>query len=84
MVMAESFACGTPVLGSDIGNVNDIIVEGQNGLHFKYDSVEDIRRAVDELYDMVATTKELSDMSYNSETNYNLLMDIYANAQRIQ
>ena len=53
-------------------------------MHFKYDSVEDIRRAVDELYDMVATTKELSDMSYNSETNYNLLMDIYANAQRIQ
>lgn len=82
MVLVESFACGTPVLGSDIGNVNDIIIEGVNGLHFKYNSVKDLVRAVNELYDMVETTKESSDKFYSQESNYGLLMDIYGRLKR--
>lgn len=84
MVLVEAFACGTPVLGSDIGNVNDIIKEGINGLHFKHNSPLDIVRAVNELDDMVDKTKELSDKMYDPEVNYSMLIDIYKNILSIK
>ena len=77
MVLVEAFACGTPVLGSDIGNVNDIIQEGINGLHFKHDDPKDIVRAVRKVYDMVESAKKCSDELYSPEENYKMLMDIY-------
>ena len=77
MVLVEAFACGTPFLGSDIGNVNDIIKEGINGLHFKHDNPQDIARAVNGIHDMVETTKKCSDELYTPESNYHRLMEIY-------
>lgn len=76
MVLVESFACGTPVLGSDIGNVNDIIIEGKNGLHFNHKSVKSIVETVNKLSDMCKTTRSSSKI-YDSEANYEMLMDIY-------
>jgi len=77
MVLVESFSCGTPVLGSDIGNVNDIIVEGQNGLHFNHASAKDMVRAVKQLGDMCSSTREVSQTFYSAEANYGILMNIY-------
>lgn len=77
MVLVEAFACGTPFLGSDIGNVNDIIKEGYNGLHFKHDNPKDIARAVNQIFDMVDTTKKCSEELYSPESNYKMLIDIY-------
>ena len=77
MVLVEAFACGTPVLGSDIGNVNDIIKEGINGLHFKHDDPKDIARAVNSIFDMVDSTKKVSDDLYSPEANYQELIKIY-------
>lgn len=77
MVLVESFACGTSVLGSDIGNVNDIIKEGVNGFHFKHNDPRDIANAVNSLHDIVSSTKNCSDELYSPEGNYRMLMDIY-------
>lgn len=77
MVLVEAFACGTPVLGSDIGNVNDIIKEGINGLHFKHEDPKDIARAVNSIFDMVDSTKKVSDDLYSPEANYQELIKIY-------
>lgn len=79
MVLVEAFACGTPVLGSNIGNVNDIIQENINGLHFIPDNPKDIARAVNNVFDMVNSTKKVSDELYSSEANYKCLLQIYKN-----
>ena len=47
MVMAESLACGTPVIGSRLGAMQEIITDGRNGLHFKTDDPEDLAEKVD-------------------------------------
>ena len=77
MVLVESFACGTPVLGSDIGNVKDLIIEGENGLHFQHRSTNDIVRAVKELGDLCSSTQEVSRKLYSAEVNYGMMMQIY-------
>ena len=33
MVLAESFACGVPILGSRLGALHELIDDGENGLH---------------------------------------------------
>ena len=77
MVLVESFACGTPVLGSQIGNVGSIIQEGINGFHFDQSSVDSIVDVVMKLRDISETTKRSSEDLYSPEANYKILMDIY-------
>lgn len=43
MTIVESMALGTPVIGSDFGNVGTIIRDKENGLLFRHDSSEDLR-----------------------------------------
>lgn len=77
MVLVESFSCGTPVLGSQLGNVGSIIKEGINGFHFDQCSVDSIVEAVNKLHDICESTKKTSVELYSSEANYKMLMDIY-------
>lgn len=77
MTIAESLSNGIPVLGSNIGNVDTIIQEGINGLHFQYDSAADIVRAVEGL-DKIDWEKVMRvPKEYGPEGNYGLLINIY-------
>ncbi len=77
MTIAESLSNGVPVLGSNIGNVDTIIQEGINGLHFQYNFAADIVRAVEEV-DKIEWEKVMSvPREYGPEENYSILMDIY-------
>ena len=40
MAILESFSCGTPVIGSNIGNVGNLIIDGING--YKFDTIEEL------------------------------------------
>ena len=40
MSILESFSCGTPVIGSNIGNVGNLIIDGING--YKFDTIEEL------------------------------------------
>ena len=42
MTIVESLAVGTPIIGSNIGNVGTIIQDGISGLTFQYDDPEDL------------------------------------------
>ena len=35
MVVLEAYACGTPILASRIGSLDEIVVEGETGMKFE-------------------------------------------------
>ncbi len=85
MVMAESLACGTPVVGSRLGAMQEIITDGRTGLAFQDRTIPktwprrsngpgNIRRNSPPWAGrLVGTTK----LSTRPEMNYSLLMAIY-------
>lgn len=40
MTIVESYACGTPVIGSDIGNVGELIIHNQTGYKFAVGDIQ--------------------------------------------
>lgn len=77
MTMVESFSCGTPVIGSNMGNVGAIILEGKNGFHIDPTSPRSIIDKVNGLYDICNMTYESAKEIYSPEQNYQELLDIY-------
>lgn len=77
MSLVESFACGTPVIGSDFGNVGNIIKEGVTGIKVSIDSKDDLINAVLSISDMTESCRKEYELYYNSEVNYKNLMGIY-------
>ena len=81
MTIVESLACGTPIIGSDIGNVGSLIEDGVTGLKFKYNSVESLSKIVRNISDMVSSSKDKFDDSYVASANYQKLLQIYQNCK---
>jgi glycosyltransferase involved in cell wall biosynthesis len=84
MVMAESLACGTPVVGSRLGAMQEIITDGRTGLHFTSGDPADLAEKVDwawnhrsELAEMGREARRDYEALYTPEMNYSLLLAIY-------
>ena len=77
MTIAESYACGTPVIGSDLGNTGSLIEEGKTGYKFSPDSPEKLAGAVKmiESSDLILGRETIE--KYSSEKNYRSLRKIY-------
>lgn len=45
-VVIESFAVGTPVIGSQIGGISEQIMDGKNGLFFQTGNADDLREKI--------------------------------------
>ncbi|MBX3386006.1 MAG: glycosyltransferase [Phycisphaeraceae bacterium] len=58
----ESFACGVPVLGADIGGIPDFVQDGVNGRLFRANDREDLKRV---LRDLVRRPWQLNDLRAN-------------------
>jgi len=93
LTLLEAFACGTPVIASNLGSMAERVRHGYNGLLFRPGDAEDLARQVrwvfdhpEELRAMRANARREFEEKYTVERNYNLLMAIYeqaiANAQR--
>ena len=87
MVIAESLACGTPVLGSRLGSTEELIDDGRTGLHFTAGDASDLARKVEwawshpsELAAMGHEARREYETLYTPEKNYSRLMDIYERA----
>ncbi|MGB6307216.1 MAG: glycosyltransferase family 4 protein [Steroidobacteraceae bacterium] len=85
MVVAESFACGTPVLASRIGSLEELVEEGVNGRKFAAADAEELAGAVRLMLDdkptlnrMRANTRAYFDAHLTEQANYAQLMDIYS------
>jgi glycosyltransferase involved in cell wall biosynthesis len=85
MVIAESFACGTPVLASAIGSLNELVEEGVTGRKFMPTDRTGLANAVramladDVLLRRMRTrARAYFDAHLNEHANYSALMDIYS------
>lgn len=52
LVAVEALACGTPVLASNISPVNEIVIEGINGLFFEKQNPHSIAKKIIQLLEM--------------------------------
>ena len=80
MTIVEAYSVGTPVIGSDIGNVGDLIEEGAGGLKFNCRDSKSLINAVNLLSQNLLDGHEISDFyskHYSSEANYNMIIKIY-------
>ncbi|HMJ60936.1 MAG TPA: glycosyltransferase family 4 protein, partial [Bryobacteraceae bacterium] len=91
MVLAESLACGTPVLGSRLGAMQEIITDGRTGLHFTTGDSADLTQKVEwawnhpsQLAEMGREARRDYESLYTPEMNYSLLMAIYQQVVTVQ
>jgi glycosyltransferase involved in cell wall biosynthesis len=87
MGIAEAFACGVPVLCSDLGGMREIVEEGRTGLRFAAGSSVDMANKVEwarfhpeQMVAMGKNARREYQAKYTAEKNYPLLMEIYRRA----
>jgi glycosyltransferase involved in cell wall biosynthesis len=83
-VIAEAFARGTPVLGSDLGSTREILDAGRTGLLFRPGDDQDLSQKAewlfthpDELRAMSEAARRSFETNYCSDRNYDQLIHIY-------
>ncbi len=84
LVVAEAFACGTPVLGACVGAIQEMLDDGVTGLHFAPGNPDAMAERVAwawqhsaEMTAMGKTARRVFEDRYAANTNYDLLMKIY-------
>ncbi|HEY7306625.1 MAG TPA: glycosyltransferase [Bryobacteraceae bacterium] len=80
----EALACGTPVIASALGSMNELIQDGANGRLFTPRDADDLARCAEAMMqgsnEMRSRARACYERSYTAERNYELLMSIYQNA----
>lgn len=89
MSILEAFACGKPVIASNIGAMAELIQDGKTGLLFElgnsYDLAQKINWAFthkEEMRWMGMNARKEYEEKYTPEKNYKILIDIYEDAIR--
>lgn len=87
LVAIEAFAMGTPVIGSKIGAITEIINDGKTGLHFQPGNAQDLITKVNWVCDNPVATSQMGDEArkvfercYSPKKNYAMLNNIYQQA----
>lgn len=89
LVIVEAFACGLPVIASQMGAMGEIIDNGRTGLHFRPGDTEDLAAKIkwavchpEEMVQMRHASRSEYLAKYTPERNYQMLMGIYEDAIR--
>ncbi len=84
MTIAEAYACGTPVIASRLGAMQEIVQDGRTGLHFTPGDAGDLAKKVEwawthpeEMREMGRNARAEYAAKYTAERNYKMLWDIY-------
>jgi glycosyltransferase involved in cell wall biosynthesis len=87
MTIAEAYACGTPVIASRLGAMQEIVHDGRTGLHFVPDDPDDLAKKVewawahsDEMFELGRNARMEYEAKYTQERNYKILMEVYQQA----
>jgi len=85
--IAEAYACGVPVIASDLGSLAEIVDDGCTGLRFRPGDAADLAQKIAWAWDHAEAMATMGragrakfESHYTSATNYAMLMDIYRTA----
>ena len=85
LTLLEAFSTGTPVIISDIDNLNEMVKHQYNGLHFRTGDSKDLAEKI-QYFQQNATAhyyenaRKTYEMLYSPEKNYQELIEIYQKA----
>lgn len=84
LTIAESFACGVPVICSRLGAMREIVEDGRTGLHFTASAPDDLAAKVEWAWNHPEHTRAMGrearrefEAKYTADKNYEQLMNIY-------
>lgn len=77
MNVAEAYALRTPIIGSNIGNVGNLITDGKNGWKFKTGDVCDLAMKIKNCNPMECDFALEDAKAWEEENNYKRLIEIY-------
>jgi glycosyltransferase involved in cell wall biosynthesis len=84
MSIVEAYACGTPVIASRLGAMQEIVQDGRTGLHFTPGDANDLARKAEwawahpeEMREMGRNARAEYEAKYTADRNYKMLRDIY-------
>lgn len=84
VTIAESFACGVPVLCSRLGSMQEIVEDGRTGLHFNPRDAADMAEKVQWAWSHVEETSTMGlaaraefEAKYSATRNFGMLTEIY-------
>jgi glycosyltransferase involved in cell wall biosynthesis len=84
MVLVESMACGTPVVGFAVGSLDELIIDGENGVKLTLDGkdhlsdfLKDSRRVAETMGRLRAGARAYFERHFTARLNYQLLNAIY-------
>jgi glycosyltransferase involved in cell wall biosynthesis len=87
IALLEAYACGTPVLASGLGGLDELVIEGKTGYKFEAGNPEALAKMVRllladpmKLANLGRQAREEYDQHYTAERNYEQLMNIYSEA----
>ncbi len=85
LTILEAFACGLPVIASNIGSIPEFVTHGRTGLLFRVGDAEDLAHQVTTMFEgsvleMRESARREYLAKYTSDQNYRALMEIYATA----
>jgi glycosyltransferase involved in cell wall biosynthesis len=87
MVVAESYAAGTPIAASRIGSVDEVVFEGETGVKFEPGNAVDLAAKLKRLVSdaslrgaMRRRARATFEERYTAEINYRRLIEIYGEA----
>jgi glycosyltransferase involved in cell wall biosynthesis len=89
LTVVEAFACGTPVIASRLGAMQDLIADGSTGLHFTPGDADDLASKAKhawthpEILDsMRQQARRAYETTYTAARNYEMLLETYERAIR--
>lgn len=84
-VVVEAYAKGTPVIGSRMGGIPELIEDGVTGYTYEAGNTDDLANQIERIYQDEALTTEMGLAArevylkkYSPESNYRMMMDIYS------
>lgn len=86
--LVESLAVGTPVIGSDVGSVPEIIHDGETGLIYKGGDANSLSESIERFFsdpqsavEMRSRCRAVYDQKYTADQNYESLILLYEQAR---
>ena len=84
VTIAESFACGVPVICSRLGSMQEIVADGRTGLHFRPTEADDLASKVEWAWNHPEQMESMGrgarlefESKYTAERNFYLMKEIY-------